>query len=261
MIVPIAAQTVVMINRLLNVGVTGARTLYAGVSLGLLSDASLDVATELFYRSEPPYADAEYLEQGLFEWEEAALVDSQAPPARVLVASAGGGRELVGLADAGYDAVGFDPSPDLVAAGRAFLERTGRHGHLIESEGSTIPRGVDGTFDITIWGWGGISHVRRASDRVRMLSELAARTRPGGIVLVSFLHRFESARRFEVAWRIGSVLRRWLGRPPIEIGDWVEGSFDHYFTHREIVAELEAAGFRAGNARRTPFPHLVAHKA
>ena len=40
----------------------------------------------------------------------------------------------------------------------------------------------------------------------------------------------------------------------------MDGSFDHYFTFDEILAELAAAGYEERERRSNPFPHVVCTK-
>ena len=59
-------------------------------------------------------------------------------------------------------------------------------------------------------------------------------------------------------FKIASVLRRVRrSNEPVEIGDTLDGTFDHYFTEEEIKAELEAAGFEMIHYAADPFGHAV----
>ena len=44
---------------------------------------------------------------------------------------------------------------------------------------------------------------------------------------------------------------------PLELGDTVAGTFDHYFTWDEIEAELADGGFTVVETSSAPYPHLV----
>ncbi len=118
--------------------------------------------------------------QGLFAWESTAIERFfPAPPARILIGGAGGGREAWALFELGYDVCAFEPSEVLV---RAFADHRGtlsdgptmyRAGYQDlprleepggEDSGSKQPTDLTelGPFDAGILGWGSLSHL--ASD-------------------------------------------------------------------------------------------------
>ena len=51
-----------------------------------------------------------------------------------------------------------------------------------------------------------------------------------------------------------------LRRSPysLELGDDLDGTFDHHFTESEIAEELFAGGFEMVNFSHTPYGHAVA---
>ena len=66
--------------------------------------------------------------------------------------------------------------------------------------------------------------------------------------------------RFQISRYIGNGLRACRGAAdPIELGDILDGSFDHYFSLPEITVEVTAAGFEIAHFASSPYPHLVAH--
>jgi len=81
-------------------------------------DAVLDAFNDLTYGVTGVYRpDASNYRSELFNWEQEAFARAfPAPPARVLVGGAGGGREAFALAERGYEVVAFEPSAALAAA-------------------------------------------------------------------------------------------------------------------------------------------------
>src|SRR5438105_1498095 len=76
-----------------------------GLLLGALSDRTLRELDEHYYTGEEMYRTAEWNEQGLFAWEEAIVAAHFPAGAQVAVVGAGGGREVLALLGAGYEAV------------------------------------------------------------------------------------------------------------------------------------------------------------
>ena len=93
---------------------------------------------------------------GLFAWEQQVVNQHFPIGARVLVPSAGAGREVLALYDLGYEVIGFDPSPALVETGQRLLADTGSRAQLLLSPPDEIPDNLDGDFQAVLVGWGGI---------------------------------------------------------------------------------------------------------
>src|SRR5689334_260859 len=72
--------------------------IHRGFWLGLLSPSSLDAATAAMFSQSESYRDDEYNRSGFYYWEAAAVARHFSGARSVLVAGAGGGRELVALA-------------------------------------------------------------------------------------------------------------------------------------------------------------------
>ena len=255
-----AARAAVTSNRWMHRLVAGTRAVHSGLWLGCLSDDSLMRATKEFYATEDFYLVDDYNRSGLADWESRAIAAHFPESGDVLVPAAGAGREVIGLSDLGYRAIGYDPSPDLVAKGQRIIADAGAAASLHLSSGDGPPEGIEGPFDAVLFGWGGVSHIRNHSRRISVLSELCDQLSPGGAMIVSFLERKPGSTRFALAYQIATTLRSLLRRTPIEIGDWMDGSYDHYFTFGEISAELDAAGFDVAVRHPEPFPHVVGMK-
>ncbi|HEX7084819.1 MAG TPA: class I SAM-dependent methyltransferase [Vicinamibacterales bacterium] len=175
----------------------------------LASDAVLDAYNAIAYGSSASYnPETDAFRRDWFPWERSAL-DAWFPaaPARVLVGGAGGGREALLLAQAGYEVTAFEPVLPLV---RAFADAARGTCQVFVGRYETLPAVIrlDGTaaelagdsFDAGIMGWGSVAHVRRDEARVEAVRAFARLVR--GPVLVSV---------YPELWRPGKGrLDRWL---------------------------------------------------
>lgn len=249
------------LDRWLNRALRGVRVLHEGLWLGLIPGERLQEVTSRQYARTSQYArtDSGHNARGLFGWEQAAVSEHFPPGARVLVAAAGGGREVLALRRLGYLADGFDCVPDLVEAGRALLARNGASDAgmaLVPADG--LPA-VAEPYDALVLGWGAYIHMTGATRRIAFLGDFSKLARPGAPLLFSFFVRSRDARRFDWIHRIAGTLRRLRGdRTPLEHGDTLDSTFDHYFTEDEIRAEVEAAGLALVEYRGEPFGHAIA---
>jgi SAM-dependent methyltransferase len=191
--------------------------------------------------------------QGLFRWEEAAVSRYfPAPPARVLVGGAGGGREAFALAKLGYEVVAFEPSPALVrlmaahsSNGDGVQPYRARYQDLprlrpADRRGPAVDLATLGVFGASILGWSSFSHLRTDEDRVRTLQFFKKATT--GPVLVSF---FSSPPASGTSKARG--IRRFLPRRyPVKPGDFfsIQIGYYHAFTADELHDLAGRAGLR-----------------
>jgi SAM-dependent methyltransferase len=166
--------------------------------LAYASDDFLAAHCQLAYDASAFYrADSPDFRRELFPWERAIVEKSfPAPPARVLVGGAGGGREAYALIKMGYDVVAFEPAPELVATMRARskVEYPTLEAYRAGYEDLPVMPAEDGeapvdlqqqaTFDAAILGWCSLSHLVDDSARSQAIAKMAALTR--GPVLVSY---------------------------------------------------------------------------
>ena len=118
---------------------------------------------------------------------------------------------------------------------------------------------IDNILWQVLFGWGGISHVRGRTARVGFLSAIRDLCRDGAPMLISFLSREPQSRRFHTTRSVATAVRRLRRDPsPVELGDAVDGSFDHYFAFDEMATELAEAGFTEQELVRSPYAHIVA---
>ncbi len=229
-----------------------------GFWLGMLRSSDLAAANAAAYAGRDRYRDAEYNRSGLTDWERRAVDQYFPPGSNVLVPSAGGGREILGLEALGFRAVGFDPSPELVDAGRELLAETGDQDRLIISAADGLPDNLHEQFDAILFGWGGYVHIRGRSTRVALLRQLRNTVPSDAPMLISFFLRSPGDRTYPSAMKLARLIQRIrLSPEPVELGDTVAATFDHYFTWDEIEAELGEGGFSVVESSGTPYPHLM----
>lgn len=235
---------------------------FNGFWLGVMSPATLRTVDTTFYaiaREEVDgawhrYTDPEHIRSGLFDWERSALGDVPRG-APVVVTSAGAGREVLGLLELGYDAVGYEPNPDLVAAGRAVLPEPDR---LRPGTWDQFPD-HDGHAAAVVIGWGSYMLITRRDSRRALLRDAYSALSPGGVLLVSYFPRPET-RYFTVVRGAANALRRLRRLDLVELGDTLTPNFVHYFAHDEIVDDLRAAGFEVTRSSSEPYGHTVASR-
>lgn len=234
------------------------RVLHEGWWLGILADDDFDALAGIQYTRWPHYRDDDYNASGLKEWEARAIRDHFPGKGALLVGAAGGGREVVALARLGYRVDAFDCVEPLVEYCRCALARFGTVARVIGAPPGEVPAGLH-HYDGLIVGWGGYMHIPGRARRVAFLQALRRHVDAGAPLLLSFFTRSESARGLLWTYRIARVLRR-LRRSAdtVEIGDTIDGTFDHHFTRKEVEGELTAGGFELVAHSESPYGHAVA---
>lgn len=242
------ARVYFLSERVLSLISNGSAAIIQGVALGLLSNRQLENLTVQRYEtalSIAAYSNSSYLNNGLFIWERETVRHYFPSRARVLVAAAGAGRELIALAKAGYEVEGFDCSQPLVESGRRELLNQGLSVRLDYAAPSSVPR-LNGKFEAVLIGFSGYMYIPGRERRIRFLSQLADVLNPHGVVMLSFTEGSLSKRRTWVA-RIGTALRRLRNDNPVEEGDSLKDGFQHHFVREQIQAEMNEAGLKMVN--------------
>lgn len=230
-------------NRVFRVIHGGSQALFEGFWMGLLPESVYDVISEESYGDGGNYTNASYLDQGFHFWEDLAVRTYFAPGSRVLVAAAGGGRELIALVRAGFQAAGFECSHAMVQAGqRALLER-GMTATLDWAPPSTAAQ-PGGLFDALIVGWNGYCYISPRARRIEFLRSLKVQLQPGSPVLVSMAMRVPTSGLLTWTPRVANAVRICTFRAPVfEAGDSFPGRPKLHFTRWQITRELKDAGF------------------
>ncbi len=245
--------------------IKGANALFDGVWLGLLGADGLAAVDERFYRSlgarggEPAiFAGEGHNASGLSDWESNAIERWFAPGSHVVVTAAGGGREVLALAERGFHVTGYEPNQALVTAGCMLLAERDLLGSasLELSARDVFPPQAPRCHGVVV-GWGSYIHLQGRRRRVSMLSHARARLDPGAPLLVSFWERPPADRYLRVVRGCAAPLRALRGLPPPELGDSMRDTYVHWFTREEIESELAQAGFALAHYAAEPYAHAV----
>jgi SAM-dependent methyltransferase len=110
------------------------------------------------------------------------------PRARILEIGSGTGRIAAGLALAGYEVVGIEPSAAMRARNQARLaalpERVAHRISVIEGDARLLTLPPDERFDAAIYGLDTFAHLLTATDRSSSLRATHERLRPSGMLFI-----------------------------------------------------------------------------
>jgi len=238
--------------------VTFASVVHEGFWLGCLSPEDLNAITANHYLHSHEFTSSQHNLRGLFDWESSLLGQYFRPGSRILVAAAGGGREVLALRRAGYPAEGFECSPPLVQASRAIFQQQGEPEGVILCPADQVPTGP-AIYNALVVGWTAYSHIPTRRRRVAFLRALRSRALPQSPILVSFFTRNQSSRYERFVYRMANFWRvLFRGRTePVEHGDHISWCFSHAFGREDLDAELKDAGFRLVHFAGTGDGHAV----
>lgn len=251
------AQGYLRTNATLERAARAAKAVQDGLVLGLADHEVLYAIDRRFYAGKAQYVDDTYNRSGLWPWEQRVVEEHFQGCRRVLVTSAGGGREVLALRRQGLEADGFECNPDLARAADDLLVRdTGRPG-VVLAERDGWPS-LTGVYDGVVIGWGSFMHVQGRDRRVAFLQQARARVSAGAPLLISFFVLPPSHSYYRTVARVGSAVRRLQGRPAVEVGDSLVPNYCHAFDRASITAELDDAGFRLQEFHTEEYGHAVA---
>jgi len=228
------------------------------------------VTTAAYSRDDSYLPGGATFEQGLLSWEIALFERPEMPRrGRVLLAGAGGGREVKALADRDYEVLAFEPVERYCeACAKALGHRSkvqvvcASYKDLVEFAGTGDGRlaGFRGAFDLVWLGWGSFAHITNIEDQIAVLRSLRTVAPNAPVVLSFFLNA--SAERPGAPTGLRHVLRRTLamlgGRhasPAIQFWPWA--GFAYVFTRSEIEHLFRAAGYSPAVLKEDPYPHAL----
>jgi SAM-dependent methyltransferase len=278
MSVPLWVRVLQRTDRLAWYAYHGYEVLRDELLIAWLDPAQRESVIERAYREQRVYLPGgTTFERGLFQWERTLLERPEVPRAgRVLLAAAGGGRELKALAQRGYDVTAFEPNPVLregaqqVAAQCGGLVLDGAYADLslaLHGRGPLRVLRARAPYDLVVLGWGSITHVLEEDDRLALLESVRALA-PSAPVITSFFLRPESGHggRTERLRRALRATFTKLGAPngaaPEGLAYEAGGGFVYAFTESEVQALAHRAGYAVAVLESSPFPHalLIPHE-
>lgn len=107
---------------------------------------------------------------------------------RVLDAACGTGRHAVALAQRGYEVVGADLSPEMVARARAHAEAVGVPVRFVVAGFGALAPAVGSGFDALLCLGNSLPHLLTEADLAVALQDFAACLRPGGLLCLQDLN-------------------------------------------------------------------------
>ncbi|MBI2479651.1 MAG: hypothetical protein HYV60_13775 [Planctomycetia bacterium] len=239
--------------------------LQSGIFMGLVDDEtfqsfdtypfdetnSLDVATET--------------ERGLETWERRIVCEHLADAKSVLVAAAGGGRELVGLSELGYATTGVEYGRELCEATRRELTMRGSRAAIQGDERFAVPRGAT-PYDAAFVARKFLSHVHDRKCRIELLANIRQTLRPNATLVLGFYTRDRDTLAFRLQAGLANLLRRLRGQREflVEVGDHIDPQsplYHHHYVWEEVCDELREAGFTPVEHETTWFGWCVARAA
>lgn len=231
-------------SRLYSTGLRACDGVTTGLWLGLLDRPDLHAVDQAEYEARSVYRTDEHNLGGPFGWEQRSLSRHFPATGRLVVLGAGGGREVLMLADLGYEAVGFECNPVLVSAGRDLLARQGRAGAQLHHLGRDQAPTSGGPYAGAVVGWSVYTLIAGRRQRVSFLSGLRRCLSPGAPVLLSFFTRAAGERRAGLVTSVANPVRRLRRREPVQAGDDLAPNFVHRFTEAELAGELSDGGYQ-----------------
>jgi hypothetical protein len=242
--------------RLPEAAISLVSAVHTGWWLALLRRRHLHQLDRDYFVGSSRYLGDEHNLGGLFGWEDDAVRRFFADTASVLVLAAGAGREMAVLAARGLHVDGFECAPELLDLGNRLLGEQGLDAVIQPMERDRCPA-LSATYQGAIIGWSAYMLIQGRTTRIELLRRVRDHLEPGSPLLLSFFFRQGRERRFRVARAVANGLRRVLGRPPRDLGDYLAPTFVHFFDEEEIRGELTAAGFRLELYSTTGYGHAV----
>jgi len=233
-------------------------TVHVGVWLGFLDTDDINTIVFRLYDENELYRTAAHNLYGFFPWEIELMRDYFNGCRSVVVAAAGGGREMIALAQTGVRVEGFECNPGLVEKCKEFLAQAGLSGSILYAAPDQVPSGLQ-KYDGAIVGCGALAHIVGRTKRINFLTDLKSHLNPRAPLLLSVGRRPQGSRYHVWIYQIARAIRM-LRRSvdPIELGDDLLDCFTHRFVESELQSELQEAGFKVLAYRETHEIYAVA---
>lgn len=228
---------------------------WSALWLGMLDADTLNEITRVYYMGESGFEAEDFnINQGLWPWEAELIKNHFQGNEHVLVAGAGGGREVIALARLGYRVTAFDFSSHLTEACRLNLDKSGCIARVLEAPPDGIPEGLE-THDALLVGRGFYHHIPGRLRRIAFLKACMACLAVGAPVILSdFFTRTVDSRFYRRAQALANCWRRLRNQSErVELGDWLTNTMQHAFTREEIEREFLEAGIKLEVYAISPF--------
>lgn len=211
----------------------------------------------IYYAKSRQFNDGAFNDSGLFDWERQVIDQLFPTSGRVLITSAGGGREVSAMVTRGFQVVATECVPELHSRMLRTFADSVRPVEIILAPPTMIP---DGPFDAAIIGWGAYSHLQGRQVREVFLNDISVRLRPGGVLLLSYLGQSASRRGEGLMLAIANALRRLRKRRRVESGETLQwGIHKRFFKHGDVAEEV-GGHFEVIVHEPMPYPHIVARR-
>lgn len=201
-------------------------------------------------------------------WVAPTLAGRVGPKGRILVVAAGGGREITGLVEAGYEVIATEQNRPLEKETRLALEERGLGGIRFLPFADIENGRVDETFDAILIARFFLSYRRGRESRVRLLRSLKSRLVPGGTLAADYFIRPDRSIAFgSLLFRgqpaVANHLRRLRGKTGrlVEPGDHLDPTvpvYHHHYTTSGLASELAEAGLEPIETGKTWFGWTLA---
>jgi hypothetical protein len=219
---------------------------WRAIWLGILDSASLNEITWFLYENASDFDNEEFnLHQGFWQWELEAIRKYFPSQGRILIAGAGGGREVIAMTGLGFDVTAFDFSDRLTKACCKNLETAGCKARILNAPPNSLPEGL-GVFDGIIVGRGFYHHIPGRKRRLSFLVDCWSHLDSEAPILISdfFIREPISRKYMRIQSNADFIRRIRFSSERVELGDWLTNAFQHAFTKDEIENELMDAYFR-----------------
>jgi hypothetical protein len=224
------------------------------VVFAFTSERFVDALTRAFYDRRNVYLSDAHNLSG-FSTSERRCVEQWFPAGgRVLVTSAGAGREAIAFVERGWSVVATDTAR---IPAEEMARRLGSAAEVHCLPPDEVPHG--NVFDAAVIGFGAYSHLQGRERRIAFLRRLRATMAPRAPLLVSYLAVPAFRRLDRIVAAAAKLFRSPLRRRLIEPGERIQSAcYFRFFVTSEVIGELREAGFEVVHEESTVYGYVVA---
>ena len=223
--------------------VARANRLPLAIAGGLLTPRDRQVRQQRLWAADAScYAEEDRVRFGLTQWEKEIIARWFPAEGRVVVAGCGAGREMIALAEMGYEVEGFDLIPAAAENAKRNLAERGLAGQAVAADAAEYAFD-GGPYAAVLFSWYVYSYVCPRAQRIAVLQRLGAALRDDGRVAIVLAS--PSGPRRGPTLCVAQWVARLTGNPVLpEEGDWLDPGLQwiHVATREEMAEEAQAAG-------------------